>query len=834
MQNTRRIFASIGCALQLGISAFLIWIPLSFAATAVAFTQTPAQEAGQGNEGPGVTGIRVVPQQVRYAGKLANRAGDTVEAAFSIYAAAEGGDPIWTETQRVTVSEGGSYSVLLGGASSSGLPQTLFAGGAARWLGVSVERGPEQERVLLSSVPYAMKSADAESLAGHAASDFVTQKQLAQLAELAQSSAQSGQQGVAAPQVQPNTSGTVTGSGTTGTIPLWTGALTEGNSEITQVGSDVGINMAKPGATLDVGGSENVEGVLTLPAQATATTSAGYRSQLLDFSDSSWSTTTKAPVAQTWRLYAAEAGNNTANPTSSFNLQFQNGAGAAAPTILSIGETGVISFAPTQTFPGTIASVAATSPVTATTTSGAVSLGLNQSALVTDIAPAMATAITPTLEGTFNGLYAQLATSNTFNSYLEANQSGGNGTAALLGFGDNGSIGVYGHSDKGYGVEGISGSGAGVFGEAANASEASIGVLGSTGTSFSNTFSSPDIVAFFSAGVWADTSGTGTGIPVGLVATADDSLAAYIANSSGTNAALFVDNKSGIGVASLDGTASVGTAGIIGIDGNAQSFLASDISLSAGVWGDSPGTRSASFYSPGILGTADDNYAGAFFNESSAPTIFAKNYESGGTGLFKTLMAVSNEGTCGFGGKGDLSCTGQVKSLVSTGGGARTVETYAMQSPENWMEDFGSAELQQGVAVVKIDAAFAETVAEDPSYHVFITPNGDSKGLYVIKKTAASFEVRESGGGTSSLAFDYRIVARRRGYEAQRLVDVTDRFKAETARAAQPRVIGTPREPGRRVPMLRTPQGTGTPRVPGKTHPTAEPARLQKTLTAQP
>jgi hypothetical protein len=99
------------------------------------------------------------------------------------------------------------------------------------------------------------------------------------------------------------------------------------------------------------------------------------------------------------------------------------------------------------------------------------------------------------------------------------------------------------------------------------------------------------------------------------------------------------------------------------------------------------------------------------------------------------------------------------------------------------MEDFGSGSLERGVAVVKIDAAFADTVTADASYHVFITPNGDSEGLYVINKTATSFEVRESKGGTSSLSFDYRIVAKRRGYEAQRLTDVTERFNAEQARS---------------------------------------------------
>ena len=159
----------------------------------------------------------MVPQQVPHGGKIADRTGATVEAEFRIYAAQEGGEPLWTETQQVTVAQDGSYTVLLGGASPSGLPQAVFAVGAARWLGVSVDRGQELERVLLSSVPYAMKSADAESLAGHAAADFVTQAQLAALA---------GQRtAVPAPDVQPETSGAVTGSGTNGTVPLWTGAL---------------------------------------------------------------------------------------------------------------------------------------------------------------------------------------------------------------------------------------------------------------------------------------------------------------------------------------------------------------------------------------------------------------------------------------------------------------------------------------------------------------------------------------------------------------------------------------------------------------------------------
>ena len=94
------------------------------------------------------------------------------------------------------------------------------------------------------------------------------------------------------------------------------------------------------------------------------------------------------------------------------------------------------------------------------------------------------------------------------------------------------------------------------------------------------------------------------------------------------------------------------------------------------------------------------------------------------------------------------------------------------------MEDYGTGVMERGVALVRIDPGFAETITGDANYHVFITPRGDSESLYVINATAGGFEVRESRGGTSSLTFDYKIVAKRRGYEAQRLIDVTEPFNA--------------------------------------------------------
>jgi hypothetical protein len=169
-----------------------------------------------------------------------------------------------------------------------------------------------------------------------------------------------------------------------------------------------------------------------------------------------------------------------------------------------------------------------------------------------------------------------------------------------------------------------------------------------------------------------------------------------------------------------------------------------------------------------------------FVNNSGNSTVVVANQQSstGDSALFRTLQASTPDGTCGFG-EGNLTCTGQVKTLATTSK-SRMVETYAMQSPENWMEDFGSGTLTHGVATA-IDPAFAETANMSAEDYVFLSPKGDNKGLYIASETAGGFEVRESGGGSSSLTFDYRIVAKRLGHETERLVDVTDRFHAETA-----------------------------------------------------
>jgi len=66
-----------------------------------------------------------------------------------------------------------------------------------------------------------------------------------------------------------------------------------------------------------------------------------------------------------------------------------------------------------------------------------------------------------------------------------------------------------------------------------------------------------------------------------------------------------------------------------------------------------------------------------------------------------------------------------------------------------------------------IDRDFAKVIKRG-DYHVFLTPRGDCRGLYVRSQGGANFEVRELAGGTSSAAFCYRIVGRRKDVKGHR------------------------------------------------------------------
>src|ERR1700675_5020113 len=118
-----------------------------------------------------------VPTVIRFSGNLADANGKSlggvVGVTFSLYKDERGGPPLWVETQNVAADKSGHYSVTLGSTTTQGLAQTIFGSGEARWLGVQPQGQAERPRVLLMSVPYALKAADAETVGGLPPSAFV-------------------------------------------------------------------------------------------------------------------------------------------------------------------------------------------------------------------------------------------------------------------------------------------------------------------------------------------------------------------------------------------------------------------------------------------------------------------------------------------------------------------------------------------------------------------------------------------------------------------------------------------------------------------------------------
>jgi hypothetical protein len=297
-----------------------------------------------------------------------------------------------------------------------------------------------------------------------------------------------------------------------------------------------------------------------------------------------------------------------------------------------------------------------------------------------------------------------------------------------------GGIGVWGDSAATTGVNN------GVFGSISSSSSDATGVLGVANATSGTTYGVRGINSSpgqFAAGVEGENFST-TGVTFGLVGS--------------------VSSPNGIGAIALgDGESSTGF-GLIGC-------------CPAGVWGD---TASNAGGATALAGTADDARAIFLANNSPSgvPTAFMFQGAAG-----QLALQAGGSGFCTVDTTGHLHCDNGVSTLAPVDTGQRRVALYAVQSPQNWFEDFGSGRLASGASSVTLDPTFAETVNTASDYHVFLTPVGDCRGLYVSQKTATGFEVHELGGGQSNVSFDYRIVALRRGFEAVRMADMTERWK---------------------------------------------------------
>ena len=159
-----------------------------------------------------------VPALVNFSGRAVDPQGkaltEVTGISFAVYKDQYEGTPLWLETQNVQPDARGAYTVQLGAATAHGLPLELFSSGEARWLGVRINGNEEQTRVLLLSVPYALKAADAQTLGGLPPSAFV----LAAPGAINASASASSPSPSSSQEITPP----VGGSGSQNYIPIWT------------------------------------------------------------------------------------------------------------------------------------------------------------------------------------------------------------------------------------------------------------------------------------------------------------------------------------------------------------------------------------------------------------------------------------------------------------------------------------------------------------------------------------------------------------------------------------------------------------------------------------
>ena len=349
------------------LALLLALSPILAASSAVASPQESARIQQSADE--------AVPRLVQFSGTLSPKDSTSrpmsgaASVTFAIYAEQDGGTALWSETQNVLADANGRYSVVLGAASANGVPANLFGTGEPRWLGVTVARQPEMPRVLLASVPYALKAQDAETLGGLPASSYVTTRQLAAVSgshvvaapataivatsqsantvEPSQSAANTGADAAS----QSVTQATVSGTGTAQFLPLWTSGSNLGNSKMFQsAGGFIGINTTTPLLQLDVNGNSIFRGSFQMAPQGTATASTGQPSHSFQWQGSVFNSSTNSAQNEAFGFRTVPVLNDTSDPTTALDLFYGPGGGTLNDTGLSIDSHGVITFVPSQTF----------------------------------------------------------------------------------------------------------------------------------------------------------------------------------------------------------------------------------------------------------------------------------------------------------------------------------------------------------------------------------------------------------------------------------------------------------------------------------------------------
>lgn len=320
---------------------------------------------------------------------------------------------------------------------------------------------------------------------------------------------------------------------------------------------------------------------------------------------------------------------------------------------------------------------------------------------------------------------------------------------AINGYNSNSTAAIYGRNySNGYGIQGVSSAGAGVYGWSNSRSSIPIkgenysstggyGIFGSSRSPFS--YSN----AAYGAGVMGWTQSTAG---VGVVGIGN--------NLDYTSPSLLVGPSNGAGVLG-NGT----NYGVIGVGG------VSNITAGVGVAG---GGNNSPVIAPssGGAGVSGAGYIGVIgFGKSSSNSggdagrwggYFESRYGSTPIGYIY-IAGQSTAGTfLGF------ATTGTKSTIVKDETGTGRL-LYCPEAPEVLFQDYGTGELKDGKAHIELDQLLIQHIRVDAKHplKVFIQLEGDCNGVFVTNKSANGFDVKELQNGTSNVAFTWQIVASR-------------------------------------------------------------------------
>ena len=221
-----------------------------------------------------------------------------------------------------------------------------------------------------------------------------------------------------------------------------------------------------------------------------------------------------------------------------------------------------------------------------------------------------------------------------------------------------------------YGVTGTDvGTESGSFGGVYGVSTGNVGVWGSS-TNLSGVYGVGGLYGVDGFGVNAGVHGFGSYGVYGQTYTGDLNYGLYGEGTQSAGGVYGTSTGDGVGVYGTSQTAT----GVIGSGGN------------IGVSG---------FGATGVYAYGTTGNAVTAFNNAGGYGVYS--YSSG----FTAYLDGPN-GHCHVDGSGNLACTGSKSAVVPVDDGTRHVALYAVEAPENWFEDFGSATLSNGKAVVSL------------------------------------------------------------------------------------------------------------------------------------